>query len=363
MIQLVFAVVFLFSAWGAWRHNPLYSRRSTLHSIAVVLLAIAGAIALIVAVVKLTEGRSPAVSFSAIGVVIVVDTLTLIFVIQTFTTPQESKPTSLPHATKLVTTNRVRVYKWARVFAIIILVFAIPGVLIPRDIRYLFLTIAGFTAFLAVIFLPVLYWTNRGFDQSLTALELGPWVHWQYTPEQWTAWCNVQAERLKATPPTFVLRRHWHRFLWPFGAIAIGVYVFCPGGWLWKTVYIVAVCGAILVMAVLGGRGGAPHADKLRAQLLRANPEAYFGRDGIFCDGVFTPWLNVSTYLVSATIDDRQPRSAMFNFERSVPNPYGPTQIIPIHQAVLIPNGKESDLARLQQELTARCPGAQISLA
>jgi hypothetical protein len=62
MIQLVFAVVFLFSAWGAWRHNPLYSRRSTLHSIAVVLLAIAGAIALIVAVVKLTEGRYPAVS-------------------------------------------------------------------------------------------------------------------------------------------------------------------------------------------------------------------------------------------------------------------------------------------------------------
>jgi hypothetical protein len=71
----------------------------------------------------------------------------------------------------------------------------------------------------------------------------------------------------------------------------------------------------------------------------------------------------VSTYLVSATIDERQPRSAMLNFERSVPNPYGPTQIIPIHQAVLIPNGKESDLARLQQELTARCPRAQISLA
>jgi hypothetical protein len=53
----------------------------------------------------------------------------------------------------------------------------------------------------------------------------------------------------------------------------------------------------------------------------------------------------------------------MFNFERSVPNPYGPTQSIPIHQAVLIPSGKENDLARLQQELTARCPNAQVSLA
>ena len=111
------------------------------------------------------------------------------------------------------------------------------------------------------------------------------------------------------------------------------------------------------------GRGGAHGADKLRAKLLHANPEAFFGRDGIFCDGVFTPWLNVSTYLVSAALDERQPRSAMFNFERSFPNPYGPTQIIPIHQAVLIPTGRETDLARLQQELTTRCPRAQIRLA
>ncbi len=363
MIQLVFAVVFLISAWGAWRRNPLYSRRSTLRAIAVVLLAVAGAIALIVGAVKISEGRSEAFSFSAIGAVIVVDTLTLIFVIQTFTTPTEAKPSSLPHATKLVTTNRAKVWKWGKVFAVIILVFLIPGLLIHGDIRFLPLTIAGFTAFLAVILLPVLYWTSRSFDQSLTAVELNPWVHWQYTPEQWTAWCNVQADRLKATPPTFVLARNWHRVIWAFGAIAVGVYVFCPGGWLWKTLYIVGVCGAILAMAVLGGRGQAPHADKWRAKLLRANPEAYFGRDGIFCDGVFTPWLNVSTNLVSATLDERQPRSAMFNFERSVPNPYGPTQTIPIHQAVLIPGDKESDLARLQQELTARCPSAQISLA
>jgi len=349
MIQLVFAVVFMFSAWAAWRRNPLYSRRSILRSIFVILLAIAGALALIIAAVKLTEGKSAAVSFSAMGVVIVVDTLALIFVIQTFTVPTESKPTSLPHATKLVTTNRKKVYKWAKVLGIIILVFAIPGVLIPGDIRYAFLTIAGFTAFLAVILLPVLYWTNRGFDQSLTAVELAPWAHWQYTPEQWTA--------------TFILKRDWHRLLWPLGAIIVGVYVFCPGGWLWKTVYIAGVCGVIVAVVILSGRGGASGADKLRAKLLRADPEVFYGRDGIFCDGVFTPWINVSTYLVSATIDERQPRSAMFNFERTVPNPYGPTQVIHIHQAVLIPTGKESDLARLQQELSARCPTARITLA
>jgi hypothetical protein len=362
MIQLLFAVMLLAGAWAGWRRNPLYSTRSTLRSAGLALLAIAGAVLLIFAAVKLTESRSPAVFYSVMSVAIVVATLALIFIIQTVTVP-ESKPASLPHATRLVTTNRVKVYKWARVFAVILLASAIPGLLIPGDLRYAFLTIAAMAAFLAVILLPVLYWTNRGFDQSLTAIELGPWVHWQYTPEQWTAWCNVQAERLKATPATFVLRRNWPRFLWPFAAIAVGVYVFCPGGWLWKTVYIVGVCGAIACIAIFGGRGGAPHAEKLRAKLLRADPNVYFGRDGIFCDGVFTPWLNVSTYLVSATLDERQPRSAMFNFERSVPNPYGPTQVVPIHQAVLIPSGTESDLARLQQELAARCPKAQIALA
>jgi hypothetical protein len=363
MFQLIFAVIFLFSAWGAWRHNPLYSRRSTLRTIAVVLLAIAGAIALIVAVVNLTAGKSEAVIFSAMGAVIVVDTFALILIIQTFTVPKESKPTSLPHATKLVTTNRHKVIKWVKVFAIIILVFAIPGLLIPGDVRFAPLTIAGFTAFLAIIFLPIIYWTNRSLDQSLTAVELDPWVHWQYTPDQWAAWSNTQAERLRATPPAFVLRRDGRRLLWPIGGIAVGVYVFCPGSWLWKTLYIVIVCGAIVAVVLLSGRGGSSQAEKLRAKLLRADPEVYFGRDGIFCDGVFTPWLNGTNNLISAAIDERQPRSAMFNFERYVPNPYGPTQTINIHQAVLIPDGKQSDLARLQSELTTRYPKARINLA
>jgi hypothetical protein len=362
MIQLVFAVVFLISAFAAWRRNPVSSRLHILRSLVVILLAIAGAIVLMVATVNLTIGKSMPVAMSAMAAVVVVDTLTLIFIIQAVTVPRESKPASLPHAIRLVTVNRKKVYTWAKVFAVILVATLLPGLLIPNDIRYVFLSAAAMTALLAVILLPVLYWTNRGFDQSLTAVELNPWVHWQYTPEQWTAWCNVQAERLKATPPSFVVKRDWHRLVWPLGAVAVGVFVFGPGSWVWKTIYIVAVCGAITALAILGGRGGAQHADKLRKKLQAATPEAYFGRDGIFCDGVFTPWLNVSTYLVSAALDPRQPRSVLFNFERSVPNPYGPVQTIQIHQAVLVPPGKDGDLAQLQRELAARCPSAQVRL-
>lgn len=349
-------------AWTAWRRNPLYSARSTWHAAVIILLAIAAVIGLIVAVVKLTIHSSLAVSLTAIFSTIIVATLALIFFIQAATVPRESKPAALPHSVKLVTNNRAKIYKWVKLLAVLIAIFAL-GSLIPGPVKYVSLTFGGMTLFLAVILLPVFYFTNRTLDQSLTAVELNPWVHWQYTPEQWQQWSTIQADRLRATAPTFLLSRDWRRFLFPFALIIAGVAFFVPGSWLFKGPYVVLVCGAILTIATLAGRGGAPHADKLHAKLLAAAPEAYFGHDGVFADGVFTPWLNVSSWLVSATLDQRQPRSMMLNFERSVPNPYGPTQTIPIHQAVLIPANADGDLSRLQQELTTRCPTAQITLA
>jgi hypothetical protein len=326
------------------------------------LLAIAGVILLIVATVDLTINRSPVVAGIALAAVIIFGTLALIFIITAVSTPKESKPAALPHSVKLVTNNRRKMYVWVKVFAILLGIFALAA-LVPGTARIVALTIGGMTLFLAIILLPVLYWTSRTADKSLTETELNPWVHWLYTPDQWTQWSNVQVERLSATPPGFVLKRDWHRFLFPFAIIIGGVAFFCPGGWLFKTLYLAVICIAIFAIAVLAGRGGASHAEKLHAKLMEANPEAWFGRDGVFCDGVFTQWLSVSVYLVSAAIDQRQPRSLDLRFEKSVPNPYGPTQIVPIHQAVLIPANAEGDLARLHQELTARCPKAQIALA
>lgn len=361
MIQLIFAIFLMTGAWAAWRRNPMYSKRSTLRAAGISLLAIIGVILLIVATVNFTMNRSPVVAGIALAAVIIFGTLALIFIISAVSTPKESKPAALPHSVKLVTNNRRKMYVWVKVFAILLGIFAIIA-LVPGTARIISLTIGGMTLFLAIILLPVLYWTSRTADKSLTEVELNPWVHWLYTPEQWTQWSNVQVQRLSATPPSFVLKRDWHRFLFPFAIIIGGVAFFVPGSWLFKGSYLALVCVAILTIAVLAGRGGASHADKLHAKLMQASPEAWFGRDGVFCDGVFTQWLNVSVYLVSAVIDERDPRSLYFSFEKSVPNPYGPTQIVPIHQAVLIPAGAAGDLARLQQELTARCPKAQVAL-
>jgi hypothetical protein len=362
VIQLGFALLMMFSAWAAWRRNPMYSTRSTLRAAIVIVLAVAGVVAIMAAAIKLGMHRSTTVAGTVIASAIVFGTLALIFIIQAATVPKESKPASLPHSVHLVTNNRRKIVHWFKVLGVFVAVFALGG-LLSGAAGIISLSLGGFTLFLAVILLPVAYVNLRGLDQSLTATELDPWVHWHYTLEQWQPWCAVQADRLRATPPTFVLQRDWRRFLFPFALIIGGVAIFAPGSWLFKGSYLTLVCGCILAVAILSGRGGAHTADKLHTHLLQAEPDAYFGRDGVFADGTFTPWLNVSIYLVSAAIDDRAPRSLLFSFDKIVPNPYGPTQPLAIHQAVLIPANFEADLTRLQQELTSRCPKAQISLA
>jgi hypothetical protein len=109
--------------------------------------------------------------------------------------------------------------------------------------------------------------------------------------------------------------------------------------------------------------GQPAHSQKTAYKLLRVTPEVYFGHDGLFCDGVYTTWLSLNIYFKSSSIDERQPRSLLFRFEKVVSNPYTGNQFIPVYQSVLIPAGAEIDIARLQHELAARCPEAHNALA
>jgi hypothetical protein len=91
-------------------------------------------------------------------------------------------------------------------------------------------------------------------------------------------------------------------------------------------------------------------------------------RTGRPCDSwasprLYTTWLTLDNYLKAASIDERAPRSLLFRFEKVVVNPYAANQFIPIYQSVLIPDGAEADLARLQHELSTRFPALPIALA
>jgi hypothetical protein len=215
---------------------------------------------------------------------------------------------------------------------------------------------------LGTFLLAIWYVTSRNFDRALTALLCDSWIHWKYSPEQWNQWIETQTQRAQTSPPSvFVFRRDWRKLVLPFGIIAGGVLIFGPGSFLYRALYVLGVCGLILGMGLWSSRDSRNIPGRIRSKMQAAAPEAYFGRDGVFCDGVFTTWLSMNVYLTSASVDERPPRSLLFVFENVVPNPYSGNQIVTIRQSVLIPPNAEGDISRLREELATRCPKAQIT--
>jgi hypothetical protein len=364
MITVALALFGALGAWLAWRRNPMYSASSSARILGVVAMAIAVLVLAIVGAVKFTENRSAAVVLATMFTVIVLGTFAMIFIIQTVSTPKEARlATVLPASAKLVQVHRQKVYHWAKYLGALVAIFAVLAAAVPGNAKFIALAFGSMTLLLAIILLPVAYINALHFDRSLTAMELDPWVHWQYSPAQWNEWVDTQAARMKTKPPTFILKRDWHKLALPFAIIAGGVIIFSPGPLLFRIGYVLIVCCAIVGLAVYsaGQERGAP--EKMRAQLLKAAPEVYFGHDGIFCDGVYTTWLSLNVYLMSASIDERPPRSLLFNFEKVQPSPYTANQISAIQQSVLVPAGAEGDLSSLQRELSARCPKARVELA
>jgi hypothetical protein len=364
MLMACIALLSAGGAWMTWRRNPLYETRSAFKSLVIVLLSIAGVVAVIMGAVNFSMGKSPVVFGVTMAAVILFGAFSLIFVIQTVTVPKEAKlETALPPSAILVHVHRQKVYKWIKFLSILIVSLGILGFLLPGKFSFAAFGIAVFTFFIALIMMPIYYVTSRNFDRSLTALQLNPWVHWRYSEEQWKQWIEIRVQRAQSSPPPkFIFKRDWRKLVMPFGIIAGGVLIFGPGALLYRTLYVAGVCGLILGLVLLASRDSRHIPERLRKTLQKSPKQAYFGHDGVFCDGVFTTWLSMNVYLMSAAIDQREPRSLLFVFEKVVPNPYTGNQLIPIEQRVLIPHGAEDDVVRLRRELAARCSKARISL-
>jgi hypothetical protein len=296
--------------------------------------------------------------------VVVVLTLAMIFSIQAVTVPKAAQlTTTLPPAVKVVTVFRQSFYKWTVEFLVFMATCAVLCLVLPGAARFIVLTLAGVTLLVGLVLLPVLYVMDRRFDRSLTAMELDPWVHWQYSPVQWQEWTSVQVDRVKSLPTALKWRQHWRLFVALGTSIIVSTFVFAPGGLFERSLYAIVSCAAVAAMLEFAVWEARRAPEKLRIKLGKVTPEAYFGHDGLYCNGSFVTWLDMSVYLTSASIDTRQPRSLLFCFDKIVFNPYGPSQTIRINQSVLVPADGDRDIARLQKELAQRCPAAQIALA
>jgi hypothetical protein len=363
MYGAVLALISCAGAWVAWRRHPLYSPGATFRILAETLLLLIAAAAAIATTVHLTENKSVTVQMIALFSVIVLVTLAMIFSITAISTPKSAHlNTTLPPTTTLVNMYRRRVLHFLKVSLVF---FAIVGAacLIPGPVRYISASLLGIGLLLGSIMLPTGYIMARKFDRAATAMTLHPWLHWHYAPQEWQAWKAASVERLQAQPATFLLKRDWQRLLWVSLAILIGTLLMSPGTWVervgWAAACIAMVMGFIELAAWDARR--APR--KLEARLERCTADAYFGADGMMCDGLFFTWLGADVYLTSASIDTRPPRSLMMQFEKIVPNPYGSPNIVKLIQGVLIPGACDpGDLTLLRTSLESRVPAAKIAL-
>jgi hypothetical protein len=363
-VGIVFALMAIAASWVAWRHNPLYSTRSTLRMLVALVLLIAAAIFVIVEAINLTSGRSEGVQLGAMFGVIVVLTLAMIFSIQALSVPKTARlTTTLPSSAKVLSVFRQSFYRWTQGLLVFMAACAVLCWVLPGAAKFVVLALAGMTLLVGLILLPVLYVMDRRLDRSLTALELHPWVHWQYSPTQWQQWTGVQVDRAKALPSTLSWKQHWALFAAAGAAIIVSTLTFAPGSLIERCGYAIFCCVVTAAMLEFAAWEARRAPEKLRAKLSKLTPEAYFGQDGLYCNGTFLTWIDMSVYLTSASIDTRPPRSLLFCFDKIVFNPYGPTQTLRINQNVLVPADGEGGIARLQQELTQRCPAAHIELA
>src|ERR1039458_5886448 len=135
-----------------------------------------------------------------LGAVILFGAFGLIFVIQTFATPKEAQlHTALPSSAKLVNVYRRKVYKAAKITAMVAACFGLLGWILPGNFGFVAFAFGGFTLMMGAFMLSIWYVTSRNFDRSLTAMISNYWIHWQYPQEQWNQWIEIQAQRAQAS--------------------------------------------------------------------------------------------------------------------------------------------------------------------
>jgi hypothetical protein len=357
VISAVFALVYTVGAWSAWRANPMYSARLTVRLLAVIVFGVGAAFAAIIAATVLTENSPAPVAAAAIGGVCFVVCLALIGLILQFSLPRVPP---LAAGTALVSTNRRKLLPWVKRFGWVIAGLGLLGLALPGDTKFVLLGVGALTIALGIVALFAGFLVLLHLDRSMTSVEGSPWVHWRYTPDEWAAWSAVEVARIAAEAPPWQWKRDWKGISISLVIVTIPFAVnFNPADWKWLTALTI-LSWLVLIAVVFGVDAYARTAPaRMRRLLSLGAPDTYLGAAGVYADGVYTEWAGMGNFLLAATVDEREPRSLTFVFERSASGG-GTTQV---RQSVLVPSDADADLRKLQAALSAAVPRATISLA
>ena len=141
------------------------------------------------------------------------------------------------------------------------------------------------------------------------------------------------------------------------GLFSIGP-VFSGGNLHENLIIVGGLTGLIIMLVLLAYWFKRTNFDRRYRRLLAAAPEAWFGDEGLFCNGTFMPWNLSGRYLLKATVvSDPPPAHLALVFQS-----FNGTSAALVTQRIPIPVEHASDLQLLQQKLKSQCPTASVHL-
>ena len=352
-VLFTFAILTIVGAFSAWRKSPLYSLKTTLKLIGAFLLIVVVVMGASQAIVSGTIGHSPVVQgIAGFLAIIVLGSGSSILVVRI----TDSHIAQLPPSAKLVSFNRHKIYRWIWRLASFLLINASVALAFPTSWRWLPIGLGGFMLLLCGPMLSISYMTARRNDRGMSAVIANPWAHWQYNQEQWVQWARNQREWEEAQERPWSWKRVSLFVLFCAGLFALGS-LFTGEGFQENLVIVIGLTGFMIVLALLAYWFTRTNFDRRYRRLLAAAPEAWFGDEGLFCNGAYMPWILSGRYLIKATAASDPPARMNLIFQS-----FNGSSSVLVTQRVPIPEEHASDLPLLQQRLKAHCPTASVHL-
>ncbi len=352
-VLLIFAALTIAGAYAGWRKSPLYSLKATLKLFGAFLLIVV----VVVAVSQLLLNSKIFQSQIAQGIaaflfIIVVGSISSILIVRI----TDSHVAQLPPSAKLVSFNRHKVYRWIWRLVIFLLINAAAALILPASFTWLPTGLGGFVLLLCGPMLSIGYMMARRNDRGMTAVLANPWTHWQYSPETWTRWAQNQRDWEKSQEAPLRWKRMPLFVLFCAGLFSLGALF--SGGSFQENLYIIAALTAfVLTILLVAFWFQHTNFDRRYRRLLTAAPEAWFGDEGLFCNGAYMPWNLSGRYLLKATVANDSPAHLTLLFQS-----FNGTAAALVTQRIPIPPEHISDLPLLQQKLKSYCPTASVSL-
>ena len=246
MLVLI-AILIVVGSLGAWRVSPLYSLKST--------FKLAGAFLLLVAVILGAERGifSKPVSHSPIAQAILGFVAFLVISIGAsvgIVRITDKHVAQLPSSVKLVTLHRHKIYKWIFRLTVYLLVSAAAALVLPSPWTWAPMAVGGFVLMVCGPMLGLAFMMARRNDRGMTAVITNPWVHWQYTPEQWKAWVTKELAWERATETQWSWKTALIFDLFCAGLFALGVLF--NGGITGENLAIFSgLCGLMVLLTLI----------------------------------------------------------------------------------------------------------------